>query len=234
MPGKVAGLEEETRSCALEPGPIIDPLGASSDASLTTGDRCRLDATTDPGGWRSGRRELPKREAGVPHPDKEVAARVLSGDEEAFESFFEAYFAALYRFAMLRTRGNEDLSEEVAQETLCLAITKLGTYRGEASLFSWLCTLCRHEISGQYSRISAQPPALDLVEEGSDALVGLESLWASAENGPEEAFQRREISELVHATLESLPSRYRDALQGKYLEDLPVLAIAERLGVSEK
>ncbi|MBF8300295.1 MAG: polymerase sigma-70 factor, subfamily, partial [Acidobacteria bacterium] len=79
--------------------------------------------------------------------DKAVVGRMLGSDEAAFDHFFDTYFSRLYRFAVTRLDNDADAAEEVVQATLCKAIAKLATYRGEAALFTWLCTFCRHEIS---------------------------------------------------------------------------------------
>ena len=50
--------------------------------------------------------------------DKALVKRMLAGQEEAFEEFFESYFPALYRFALTRLNQNEDLAEEIVQATL--------------------------------------------------------------------------------------------------------------------
>ena len=71
---------------------------------------------------------------------------MLGGNEEAFEELFERFFPALYRFALARLAGDPDAAEEVVQSTLIKAVAKLATYRGEAALLTWLCTICRHEI----------------------------------------------------------------------------------------
>jgi len=160
--------------------------------------------------------------------------RLLAGSERAFNSFFDQYFPGLYRFALARLGGNEDLAEEVAQATLCKAIAKLGTYRGEAALFTWLCTFCRHEISGhlqQNRRIAAR--RVDLVEDSPEIRAALESLGAVAD-GPQQALDRSELARLVQVTLDQLPPHYGNALEWKYLEELPVKEIAARLGLSPK
>lgn len=72
--------------------------------------------------------------------DKRLVRRLLAGDEAAFEEFFEMYFSGLYRFALARLEGSADAAEDIVQATLCRAVTKLATYRGEAALFTWLCT----------------------------------------------------------------------------------------------
>lgn len=42
------------------------------------------------------------------------------------------------------------------------AILKLSTFRGEAALFTWLCTFCRHEISGYFQKENRAPQKLHL------------------------------------------------------------------------
>src|SRR6185503_2138490 len=70
--------------------------------------------------------------------DRSLVRRMLSGDERAFEQFFEANFGGLYRFALLRMGNDGEAAEEVAQAALCAAMAKLESYRGEAALFTWL------------------------------------------------------------------------------------------------
>ena len=84
--------------------------------------------------------------------DVELARRVLSGDEAAFDEFFDRYFPRLYRFALARLGGNEDASEEIVQRVLIHALERLHTYRGEAALLTWLCALCRREIGAWHER----------------------------------------------------------------------------------
>jgi RNA polymerase sigma-70 factor (ECF subfamily) len=159
---------------------------------------------------------------------------MLAGDERAFDEFFDGHFPGLYRFALTRLDHDEDSAEEVAQATICKAITKLGTYRGEAALFTWLCTFCRHEISALYRRGKATPRRqVDLIEDTPDVRAALESLAASYEE-PDAALDRAEVSRLVQVVLDRLPRHYGDALEWKYLEGLPVKEIATRLRLSPK
>lgn len=170
----------------------------------------------------------------ISHPDKALVARILGGDQQAVEEFFESCFPGLFRFAMARVDNDPDQAEEIAQATLCTAITALHTYRGEAALFTWLCTLCRHEISAHYRRRKRFPRQLDLAEDNLEARGALESLWVSPGAGPEGEAERNELSRLVHATLDRLPGRYGDALEWKYIEGISVDRIAQRLGTSSK
>ena len=78
----------------------------------------------------------------MPTNDMDLARRLRAGEESAFDAFFAEYFPRVYRFARTRLGGDEDAAEEVAQTTLIKALAKVGTYRGEAALFTWLCTFC--------------------------------------------------------------------------------------------
>ena len=145
--------------------------------------------------------------------DLVIARAVLSGDETAAESFFSEYFPRLFRFARARLDGDDDAAEEVTQATLIRAVRKLHTYRGEAALFTWLCTLCRHEISTWIER-SGRVSETSLAEDHPDVRAALDAA-ARLSTDPELETGRRELSRLVRLTLEQLPSRYSDALDWK-------------------
>ena len=159
---------------------------------------------------------------------------MLAGREAAFDEFFASYFPALYRFALTRLGHDPDLAEEIVQSTLAKAVPKLSTYRGEAALFTWLCTFCRHEISAWYQREKRAPQKLHLTEDVPEIRAALESLSGLDAAGPEESARRGEIKRWVQVTLDSLPPRYGNALEWKYVEGLSVKEIAARLGVGPK
>src|SRR5262245_37782979 len=145
-------------------------------------------------------------------PDLELVRRLMKGDERAFTEFFDGCFQGLFRFALPRVGWDEDAAEDVAQATLCAVMPKLGTYRGEAALFSWLCSFCRHEISAYYARLGRRPATVELAEDDPELIGALDSLRAAANDGPEEALRRREVARRVHTTLDRLPGHYADAL----------------------
>ncbi len=163
--------------------------------------------------------------------DRALAERVLGGDEEAFDDFFEGHFPALYRFALARLKDPE-LARDTAQSAICKAIANLDGYRGEASLAAWLFTICRYEISAHYRRLGRIPSPVELVEEAPEVRAALDSLPAA--DGPQEAFEKKELGHRVHATLDRLPPRYGQALEWKYIDGLPVKEIAQRLEVGPK
>jgi RNA polymerase sigma-70 factor (ECF subfamily) len=165
--------------------------------------------------------------------DRALVRRLLAGEERAFDEFFGAYFPNLYRFALVRMNDDGNAAEEVVQATLCEAVRRIETYRGEAALFTWLCTFCRHEISAYYRRARRAQPALSLPEDLPQVQAALESL-AAAEEGPEQALRRSELARFVRTALDHLPPHYGDALEWKYIDGLSVTEIGDRLEIGTK
>ena len=166
--------------------------------------------------------------------DRKLAKRMLAGREDAFEEFFEGYFPRLYRFALVRLNHDADAAEEVVQVVLSQAVRKIASYRGEAALFTWLCTFCRREIGARQRRRGGAPVPLDLVEETPEIRAALESLAAPGAADPEKAVRCREVARLVQVTLDSLPGSYGDALEWRYIGGHSVKEIAVRLRLSPK
>ncbi len=163
--------------------------------------------------------------------DLALVKRMMQGDEDAFERFFASSFPPLYRFAAARLPEPE-AAEEVVQAALSRAVMKLGTFRGEAALLTWLHTFCRHEISAWYEKHARRSREIDLVEELPEIRAALESLAHNAD--PDQHLRRDEVRRLVQATLDALPARYGDALEWKYIDGLAVAEIAVRLGIGVK
>jgi RNA polymerase sigma-70 factor (ECF subfamily) len=157
--------------------------------------------------------------------ERHLVQRMGRGDEGAFEEFFSANFGPLFRFALPRVGGDAGVAEDVVQLALCRAVRKLATYRGEASLLTWLCTICRHEIHDWFEKQRRVPPMVELVEDLPEVRAALDSL---------DAVQKKETARLVQVVLDRLPNRYGDALEWKYIEGLSVAEIGERLGVATK
>ena len=99
---------------------------------------------------------------------------------------------------------------------------------------TWLCTFCRHEISGFYRRTGKDHAVVELVEDDPEVAAALESLSAANDTGPEADLRRNETGRLVHLLLDRLPPRYSQALEWKYIDGLSVNEIAARLELTSK
>lgn len=165
--------------------------------------------------------------------DRALAGRLAAGEDTAFERFFGEYFPRLYRFALARANGDEALVEDVVQESLSTAIRQIHGYRGEAALFSWLCTICRRNLARKQRSNRRVQDHLAYVDDDRDLRSALDSIAADLP-GADRQLITEELRRTVHGALDTLPERYARSLEWKYLEDLGVKDIAMRLGVSAK
>jgi RNA polymerase sigma-70 factor (ECF subfamily) len=155
--------------------------------------------------------------------DLAVARRILAGDEAALRLLFERYFPRLYRFALTRLDGDHDAASDVVQQTLCRAVERLDGYRGEAALYTWIQQICRNMLMDYFRYTSRRARVIVPLEDSPDVRAVLETgVW------------RSEVRRLVHATVDALPARYGEILEWKYVDEQPLKAIAQRLGISDK
>ena len=163
--------------------------------------------------------------------DKTLVEGLLAGDEQAYEAFFEVHVQRLYRFALTRLPSNSEAAEDIVQTTLCKVMPKLGTYRGEATLLTWLCTFCYREIYAHYRRLGQLPQQIELLEDTPSVASALDVLRLDRADGPEEQALKSEVGRRVQGTLDHLPIRYADVLEWKYIEGMSVKEIAVRMEI---
>jgi len=165
--------------------------------------------------------------------EKRLVKRLLGHDQEAFNEFFDGYFPRLHRFARARLNDDLDATREIVHVTLSKAIRKIHTYRGEAALFTWLCTICRHELSDHFGRLEKDRRHLVLTEDFPDIQAAVDSLEAPSSDQPEHSYQRLEASRLIQVALDRLPTHYGNALEWKYIYGYSVEEIATELGIGK-
>jgi len=163
--------------------------------------------------------------------DTKLVQQMLAGDERAFTAFFETYFPRIYRFALPRLGRNEDVAKDVVQATLIKAMRKLGDWRGEAAMFTWLCQICRREIADHVRSQRRHSSKVVLIEDSEEVRAALESIEAPPGDDPLRRCDGAELKRLVHAVLDRLPNRYGEALEWKYVEGRSVEEIGDRLGI---
>lgn len=165
--------------------------------------------------------------------DRKLAKRVAGGDGEAFDEFFREYFPRLFRFTLTRTNGDAYLAEEVVQQTMCKVVKKIGSFRGEALLFTWLCQICRNELSDMFRRRGIRDSRAIPFEDIPEIRAALESIGTQPHD-PETQRTADELRDFVRVTLSHLPRNYASALELKYLRGCSVDEIGKQLNISSK
>ena len=152
-----------------------------------------------------------------------LAKGLQAGERDAWGRLCALYADPLYLYAYHLTGGDRFAAEDLRQETLLAAAEGIGAYRGQAPLFAWLCGILRHkaiDLRRRAGRLSPLPAGAEI----SDPTYP----------PPEEVAEERECRARMVEILWSLPAEYRTALIFRYVEELPVAAVAERLNRSYK
>lgn len=96
--------------------------------------------------------------------DLELVGRIRSGDGSAFEALYRQHATRLYNLAS-RMVGSRSEADDVLQEIFLLAYRKLGSFRGESSLGTWLYRLamnhCLDVLRNRQTRMGQQTDSLD-------------------------------------------------------------------------
>jgi len=166
--------------------------------------------------------------------ERRLVKRLLANDEQAFTHFFDENFGRLYRFALVRLGNDREAALEIVQTTLSKGIRNLRTYRGEAALFTWLCAICRNEISDWFRKQGRYRQHILLTEDLPEIQAAVDSYQMPAAEGPEGQFQRTEIIRLIQVALDRLPPRYGNVLEWKYIDGYSIKEIAVQLEMGQE
>jgi RNA polymerase sigma-70 factor (ECF subfamily) len=72
--------------------------------------------------------------------DADLIARVQAGDPVAEREFYDRHVDRVYRL-ILRMAGRADLAQDWTQDTFIRAFDRIGQFRGDSALASWLHTI---------------------------------------------------------------------------------------------
>ena len=137
--------------------------------------------------------------------ERQLIQRMLAGDERAFDAFFEAYFARVYRFALPRLNGDVEATREVVQAALTKAMRKMGGFRGDASLFTWICQICRREVVDHIRANRRHTRHVVLIDDQPELRMAIEAIEAPEEYDLVKSYGRAETGRLVQSVLDRLP-----------------------------
>jgi RNA polymerase sigma-70 factor, ECF subfamily len=164
--------------------------------------------------------------------DLQLARRIAGGDRAAFDGFFQQVFPRLYRFVLLRVQRNEDAAQDLCQQILERGMRYMSAYRGEASLFTWVCQIARRELADYWEKQSRETKRQVSYDQDESLRHVLESMEVDASTSPEKQGEQRDLQLLVQSVLDHLPTPYGDALEWKYVEGLDAGEIGARLKLS--
>lgn len=72
--------------------------------------------------------------------DISLIKQVLKGNDDAFTELFHRHYAFLYKY-LLKLTLHEEVSKDLAQETMVKCYTNLSTYKGEGKFTTWMISI---------------------------------------------------------------------------------------------
>jgi RNA polymerase sigma-70 factor (ECF subfamily) len=152
-------------------------------------------------------------------------ARLRQGDSQALREVVEAYSERITSVVsgMLRDR---DAVDDVVQETFVKAFYRIGSFHGDAGLYTWLYRVAVNAAKDHVKRRGRRPAAaLDDLPPGTGI--------PSRDEPALERLEDRETRLRVRAAIQSLPAKFRAVLVLREIEGLRYEEIAEVLDVSQ-
>lgn len=154
--------------------------------------------------------------------DDDLITRARTGDRDAFATLCERHGPRIERFLLTMT-GDEHAADDVLQQTLQLAMTRLGQLREPSRFPQWLlsiaCNECRKRLRADVQRQHSGGDALDQVAERRRSALS--------------SLVRREDAVRLALAIDRLPILLREAFVLFAVEGLPYADIAATTGAAE-
>jgi len=157
--------------------------------------------------------------------DRELARR--------FEDIVAAYEKRIFN-TILRIVADRDEAADLTQETFVKAFAKFGSFRGDASINTWLTSIavnaCRNRIRDRTRRKRYEAFSLDGQSNADEP--GFQTEPFSREPNPAFQLEMGELRELVEAAIASLPPEFRIPVVLRDVEEMSYKEIAEICQIS--
>ena len=146
--------------------------------------------------------------------DEELVERFKNGDSESLDFLVRIYLPKTYK-RVCRQIPESDV-EDVRQEILLSFIKSVGKLKTSSNFGAWFARIAARRIADYYRQTSRQKE--DVVE---DQPIEVDDSWKSIDD---------ELT--VREALIGMPGKYREVLSLKFLEDLSLAEISEKLGLT--
>lgn len=157
--------------------------------------------------------------------DADLVAASLAGDRRAFDAIVERHRRHVYQLCY-RFVGNHEDASDLAQDVFVRAYRSLETFKGQASLGTWLYRIA---VNVSLNKVNARQMRAVPVE---SLLTGDDRRMMSPGESPSDAVLRGERAQQVRAAIARLPKKQRATLILRVYHELKHEEIAGILGSS--
>jgi len=170
--------------------------------------------------------------------DRKLIARLRARDETAVHELAERYGSRIFQLALRHMKNRED-AEEVTQDVLMKVYRKVGAFRGDAALSSWIY---RITFNTAMSRLRNTRLARAAEQERDRAMAAEAALdqprtprqtadWSQI---PDELMLRTQLRHAVAQAIRELPEIYRAPVMLRDIEGLSTEEASSRLKLKDQ
>jgi RNA polymerase sigma-70 factor, ECF subfamily len=168
--------------------------------------------------------------------DELLLARLQAGDESALRDLAEAYGSKIYQLAFRYLRNKED-AEEVMQDVLFKVYRKVGAFRGDAALSSWIYRITFNAAmsrlrTAKYQR--TQNDELSITATDGDESSAADYEIADWSDMADERVFRSQLRRKVFSAILSLPAIYRAPVMLRDIQGMSTEEASEILRVKDQ
>jgi RNA polymerase sigma-70 factor (ECF subfamily) len=163
--------------------------------------------------------------------DASLVQRVAAGERTALESMMRRYNQRLYRVARSILRSEAD-AEEVVQDAFFKAYRAMSTFRGDASLSTWLVRIVVNESNRRLRKINRLSTWLEFNNDARDEEMTADTTTGDYKlNQPEPIVLRAEQRAIIEVYIDELPDLFRSVFVMRAIEELTVEETSVCLGI---
>ena len=151
--------------------------------------------------------------------DQLLVEELKQGKPSAVKKWYKTFYPYLLLVAKNKLPSLKD-AEDIVQEVMINALRRIHLFRGGSSLKTWMTSILRHEIADYYRKIYAKK-ALQIVPLSKH-------FFAKPVKDSED------LQETIREILGEMPASKKALLLMKYVDELRVKDIAQKLGKSIK
>ena len=161
--------------------------------------------------------------------DEELALSYINGNNRAFDKLLSRSQDKIFNYIMYIVK-DEDLANDLFQETFLKAITKMrsGRYTDTGKFFWWL-TRVAHNVIIDYYRAQKSSKIVEPTKDNDLSNLSSNSLMDS---NRESELANEQVLRDVKKLVEALPESQREVVIMRYFQELSFKEIAEMTGVS--
>ena len=159
--------------------------------------------------------------------DAELLRLAQQGSRAAWEALYRRYLPSVWRYVHTQVHGDQHAAEDIVSETFLALVRSLKKLDADGGpLYPWLIGVARHKVGDHWRQVGHRRD--DRLVAGQQQVDPVH--WGNPSACLETAETRRQVAE----AMAGLSDEERLVLEWKYVDDLPVHDIAQRLGRTEK